>query len=175
MPGGLSRMFHFCRTMPFFRPRMIPLVIKDWIIGLSMRDYVDRHFIQDPDKESRLIYNYLAAIERVLKRYLHRGALEVSLNPVNNAASNLSISIKGLLDRYFFIQTTHYLEKILQDTTSSITLHIDEFHVTQIRHLKRLLKRLARYGDRICIALHENVIDIVDIDSSIFYLVFKTN
>jgi hypothetical protein len=78
------------------------------------------------------------------------------------------------LDRDFFIQSGHYLERILEDTTSSITLHIEEFHETQLRNLDRLLRRLSRYGDRIRIAVHENAREIVDIDSSIFYLVLQT-
>ncbi|MFQ5752513.1 MAG: hypothetical protein ACE5HI_10995, partial [bacterium] len=168
-----SRLFHFFRSIPFSRPRLIPLVIKDWTIGLSMRDYVDRHFIQEFEKGNHLIHNYLTSIEQVFQHYLHHGALEVSLDQVKNAATNLSISIKGLLDRDFFIQSAHYLERILEDTSSSITLHIEEFHETQLRHLNRLLKRLSRYGDRIRIAVHDNVKEIVDIDSSIFYLVLK--
>ena len=168
-------MFHFLRTMPFSRPRLIPLVIKDWIIGLSMRDYVDRHFTQEVDKGNHLIHRYLTSIENVFQRYLRRGALEVSLKQLKNDAAILSISIKGRLDRDFFIQSAHYLERILEDTTSSIALHIEAFHETQLRHLNRLLKRLSRYGDRIRIAVHDNVKEIVDIDSSRFYLVLKTD
>ncbi len=64
---------------------------------------------------------------------------------------------------------------MLEDTTSSITLHIEELHEAQLKHLNRLLKRLSRYGDRISIAVHENVKEIVHIDSSVFCLVLKTN
>ena len=43
LPGGLSRTAHFLRTLPVFAPTRIPLVISDWIIGLSMRDYAERN------------------------------------------------------------------------------------------------------------------------------------
>ena len=43
LPGGFSRTFHFLRTLPVFSPSSIPLVISDWIIGLSMRDYAERN------------------------------------------------------------------------------------------------------------------------------------
>ena len=43
LPGGLSRTAHFLRTLPVFAPTRIPLVISDWIIGLSMRDYAQRN------------------------------------------------------------------------------------------------------------------------------------
>jgi hypothetical protein len=38
LPGGVPRMFHFLRSMPFHRPKFIPLAVQDWIVGLSMRD-----------------------------------------------------------------------------------------------------------------------------------------
>jgi radical SAM superfamily enzyme YgiQ (UPF0313 family) len=43
LPGGVSRTLHFLRTLPVFSPARIPLVISDWIIGLSMRDYAERN------------------------------------------------------------------------------------------------------------------------------------
>ncbi|MCZ6774943.1 MAG: radical SAM protein [Ignavibacteria bacterium] len=175
LQGGFSRMYHFLRSLPLSRPRLIPLVISDWVIGISMRDYVDRNFVQEFEKANHLTHDYLKLIEKSLQRYLQHGALEVSLSQVKNAAANLSVSMKGSLDRDFFTRATRHLEKILKDTTSSITLHIEELHEAQLQHLNRLLKRLSRYGDRISIAVHDNVKEIVHIDSSIFYLDLKTN
>ena len=43
LPGGPARIAHFLRTLPIFAPARIPLVISDWIIGLSMRDYAERN------------------------------------------------------------------------------------------------------------------------------------
>jgi hypothetical protein len=43
LPGGLSRTALFLRTLPIFAPARLPLVISDWIIGLSMRDYAERN------------------------------------------------------------------------------------------------------------------------------------
>lgn len=171
IPGGLSRIFHFLRTIPLSKPSQIPLVIQDWIAGLAMRDYVNRHFIEEFDEVNRLSDSYLGLIEKAFQRYLSRGALEVSINQVKNAAANLSISVKGRLDRDFFISAADYLEKILQNTTSSITLHIEDFHETQIQYLNQLLSRLSRYGDRIYITMHEKLRNVVNIDSSVFNLV----
>jgi len=44
-PGGITRMFHFIRSLPFSRPSLIPLAIGDWVVGLTMRDYVNRRFV----------------------------------------------------------------------------------------------------------------------------------
>lgn len=44
LPGGAARLYHFSRSLPWHAPRRIPAAISDWIAGLSMRDYVERHF-----------------------------------------------------------------------------------------------------------------------------------
>lgn len=173
MPGGISRMFHFVRTIPFFKPQLIPLVIQDWIIGLSMRDYVERHFVQEFEETNRLAHSYLWRIEKSFQRYLQHGALEISLNQVKNAAANLSISFKGFLDKKFFRRAGRHFEKLLEGTTSSITLHIEELHESQHQYLNRLLGRLSQHGDRITVTVHEKLLETVKVDSSVFNLVLK--
>jgi hypothetical protein len=49
LPGGVSRIFHFVRSMPFSRPSLIPLAIGDWVVGLTMKDYVERHFTESDE------------------------------------------------------------------------------------------------------------------------------
>jgi len=44
LAGGWSRLFHFLRSMPIAAPRLLPQAITDWIVGLAMRDYVERQF-----------------------------------------------------------------------------------------------------------------------------------
>lgn len=172
-PGGFSRLFHFVRSLPLLRPRLIPLVVQDWVVGLSMRDYVERHFVQEFEKVNQLAHGYLQMIEAAFQRYVHGGALDVSLNQVRHAAANMSISLKGWVDREFFVRIVHPLEKVLEDTTSSVTLRIEELHEAQLKHLHKLLKRLARHGDRVYIKVHEKVRHLVDIDSSVFNLVLE--
>jgi radical SAM superfamily enzyme YgiQ (UPF0313 family) len=176
-PGGVSRMFHFLRSVPFLRPTLIPVVVQDWIVGLAMQNYVERHFISEQKQASDLATSYLGSIEKAFQRYVARGSLEVSLNQVKTAAANLSISFdfaisfKGWLDRAFYRRAARQLERLLEDTTSSLTLHIEEFHEAQLKYLNKFLKRLSRHGDRITISVHENLRDLVPIDSSIFNLV----
>lgn len=43
LPGGFARSLQFLRTFPLFSPSRIPLVISDWIIGLSMLSFVESH------------------------------------------------------------------------------------------------------------------------------------
>ncbi|MFQ5787631.1 MAG: radical SAM protein [Thermodesulfobacteriota bacterium] len=171
LKGGFSRIYHFLRTVPLTKPNQIPIIMQDWAFGLSMRDFVDRHFVQEFGEANSLAANYFGSIEKSLQGYLNHGALELSLKHFKNAAANLSISMKGLLDRDFFVGAAPQLEQFLKNTSSSITLNIEEFHEAQRQHLNGLLKQLSRYGDRIYIAVHEKFRNKIEIDSSIFNLI----
>lgn len=173
MPGGATAFYHFVRSIPFTRPKLIALVVQDWILGLSMRDYVQRHFVSEFEQSNRLIRDYSRSIEETFQPYLAHGSLEVSLTPAENTAANLCIRIKGLLDREFFVRAARHLERILENTAASVTLHIEELHHAQIGNLNRLLKRLSRHGDRIRIAVHDHLKEMVSIDSSVFHLVLQ--
>jgi radical SAM superfamily enzyme YgiQ (UPF0313 family) len=173
-PGGISRIFHFCRSIVGARLTLIPLLVREWVVALAMRDYVDRHFAVTSEKERAWARSQVRSIEKALKRYLHQGALEISFDEVRHAAANLSICMKGWLDRGFFTRASRQLEKVLEGTTSSITLRIEEIHETQLRHLHRLLNRLSQYGDRINITVREELRHLIEIDSSVFNLVFES-
>jgi radical SAM superfamily enzyme YgiQ (UPF0313 family) len=174
LPGGVSRLFHFVRSIPFGRPRFIQLAVQDWIVGLSMRDYVERNFGEHIDELGAAARSRMERIERSFRRYVQRGALEVSLVEAKDAVSNLSVSMRGWLDRRFFRRAGHHFEKVLEHSTASITLRIEALNDAHCRHLRRLLKRLARYGDRVYIAVHDELKDIIDIDSSVFNVVSET-
>lgn len=169
--GGPRRIYHFLRTFPLTNPKQIPLVIQDWTVGIAMKDYVDRHFIKEYEYNNVLAESYSESIEKSFEPYMDKGALEISLYRVKNTAANISISIKGIIDHDFFEHVAPHLEKVLENTSSSITLNIEHFHETQRQHMNRLFKRLARYGDRVYIAVHEKWRDKVNIDSSVFNLV----
>lgn len=173
LSGGPRRAYHFLRTLPITNPKQIPIVIQDWTIGIAMKDYVDRHFIKEFDEQNVLAESYSESIERSFEPYMEKGSLEVSLSRVKNTAANLSISIKGMIDKDFFENVAPHLEDVLRNTSSSITLNIEHFQETQRQHMNQLFQRLSRYGDRIYIAVHEKWRDKVNIDSSVFNLVLE--
>jgi hypothetical protein len=173
LPGGVRRIYHFIRSIPLTRPKLIPVAIHDWITGLSMHDYVERNIVKKGEGPKHLVQDSLRSIQAAFHEQLRHGVLEISFGQVTSTASNLSLSLKGFLDRDFFHRASKHLEKVLEETTSSVTLRIEELHESQVRHLHRLLKRLSRHGDRISIALHDNVLDLVQIDSSVFHLILS--
>jgi hypothetical protein len=78
-----------------------------------------------------------------------------------------------LLDAGFYASAAAPLERLLRTTRASLTLHIESFHLAHREHFDRLLRRLARYGDRVSIVIDERVRTLLPIDSSVFNLVLR--
>lgn len=173
VPGRFSRWYHFWRSLPLARPQLIPLAIQDWMLGLAMRDYVERHFIQEFEAVQTAARRHVAVIEKVFRQYLQGGSLQISLNQVKNAAADLSISLQGSLDRKFYRKAARHLRKLLRDTAASVTLQIEELQESQLQNLQELLNRLARYGDRITVSIHRSLLQQIKVDSSVFNLILE--
>jgi len=170
LAGGIPRVLRFVRSVPWWRPRLVPQAVTDWIVGLSMRDYIDRHFEPSGEPARRAAREYLHRLERVLARYRHAGLLDVSLSEARDAAGTLSLRLKGWLDRGFFVRAARQLETALRDKRTYVSLRVDALHETHVRHWRRLLRRLARYGDRVEIVLSDTLRHRAGVDSSVFTL-----
>jgi radical SAM superfamily enzyme YgiQ (UPF0313 family) len=168
--GGAPRLFHFLRSLPWFSPSKLPLVIVDWIAALAMRDYVERRFAAPVARDNARLGRWHASATRTVRRYLEDGRASIELRLLSQAMPRLYVRFAGELDRAFFARCTRRLEAVLKRTGAGVTLTIDEIERAQLPHLERLLRRLARYGDRVAIHLSERLRDVVKIDSSIFNL-----
>jgi hypothetical protein len=144
------------------------MVVGDWITSLSMADYVARNFDAVPEDANRVEHG-AASVRAALARYLEAGKLACTLRP--GPIPDLSLSLSHLLDAGFYANAASPLERLLRTTRANLTLNIESFHETQRQHLDALLKRLARYGDRVSIVLDERLRTLLQIDSSVFNLV----
>src|ERR1035437_2019605 len=167
LPGGLFRLFHFLRSLPLASPRLLPQAITDWIMGLAMRDYVERRFGVAMKSRQVAATRLFESLQAALAVYLQSGKVIVALKDGPAAGLNLSVSFSGWLDRSFFSRTASHLEKLLKRTPSTVTLRIELAYEAEIFHLNRLLRRLAPYGDRIFIHFNTKLRELVRIDSSV--------
>jgi hypothetical protein len=92
---------------------------------------------------------------------------------MKNRAAELTLRLRGALDGGFYRQAAKQLERVLRRSTSSVTLHIEDFQEKHRPQFQQLLQRLSRYGDRIRITVDRKVRDLVEIDSSGFVLGFE--
>ncbi|HKQ60073.1 MAG TPA: radical SAM protein [Candidatus Polarisedimenticolaceae bacterium] len=170
LPGGVGRIASFLRSLPWTQPRLLPQAVEDWIVGLSMRAYIDRHFERPSEQARRAVRRHVERMEQAFRRYRSAGTLEVALHEPPGRTMSLSLRLRGRLDRGFFEQAGRRLERVLRGSAASVTLHIDILPESHRSDLERLLRRLSRHGDRIRVHLHETLRHLVRVDSSVFDL-----
>ncbi len=165
LAGGPRRIWHFFRTFPLSRPSLAPTMIADWIAGLSMRRFAQDHLWSALSTDWRL----LETIEAHLARYLQQG--EVWIGRQAEALPSLNIRLGDAPDLAFFRKAAPDLKKLFKRSHARLTLAIDSVDADYLRQLERLLKRLAKYGDRICVELSEATRARLTVDLSAFQLV----
>jgi radical SAM superfamily enzyme YgiQ (UPF0313 family) len=169
LPGGARRIWYFLRSVPWHRPRLVQVAVEDWIVGLAMRDYIERHF-RPALASSSSLERWSARLESALRRFRERGAVRVALAGGATGELVLAVRVRTLADGALFRRAARHLERVLRRSTSQVTLRLEELHDAHLPELDRLLQRLARYGDRIRIVLDEQLRNRVKVDSSVFYL-----
>jgi radical SAM superfamily enzyme YgiQ (UPF0313 family) len=150
--GGPVRLYHFIRSMPWFDPAKLPLAVVDWIAGLAMKDFVERHFDASSRDDTALLGRLFGRLQRAASTYLRRGVVSLELDHLRDRVPSLNIRLKGGLDRAFFARTARRVERLLARTRARLVLDIEQLNVQHQKHLQALLRRLARYSDRVFIA-----------------------
>jgi radical SAM superfamily enzyme YgiQ (UPF0313 family) len=170
-PGGPRRIVHFLRSLPVTAPVRIPQVLLDWIAALAMRDYVRRHFEAGTERHAATAERLGRALALALARYLREGKVALTLERAASRLPSFSLVVKDWPDRRFFARAARPAERILRRTAATLTLRIEAFREHEHVHLERLLRRLARHGDRVSIVVSESLRELVHIDSSRFHVV----
>jgi hypothetical protein len=168
IPGGPERIWHFLRTLPWRAPSQLPTVAADWIGALSMKEFAERRVTVDPAEQGSL-ERRVDSVRSAIDCYVAAGNVTLKLR--RTSAPDLAVCLKGKLDGPFFKRAARSLERLLKDTRASVTLRVDALQAHQFDHFQGLLRRLARYGDRVHIVVDERLRALVHIDSSVFNLV----
>ncbi len=173
LKGGLPRLFHFAWSMPWLTPRKLPLATVDWIAGLAMRDYVERHFVTTRADATATARRLFSSLQRAIRTYLRQGAVTIELDVLKDTVPSLSICLKGQLDRTFFARTGRRLARLLARTRTRLVLNVEQLHLQQQGHVQLLLKRLARHSDRVFIAASSELKDRIAGDLARFNLLLE--
>jgi radical SAM superfamily enzyme YgiQ (UPF0313 family) len=168
LPGGPGRVWHFLRSLPWLTPPRVPTVISDWIVGLSMREFAERRLTSEPIDASVAKLS-VDALRSAIGGDLAHGKITLSLQ--QSGAPDLAICLKGSPDDRFFKRVAPVLERFLKHPHAGLTLRIEAFKAAHLQQLQELLRKLARYGDRVSIEVDERLRTLVPIDSSVFHLV----
>ena len=170
LPGGPKRVAAFLQTLACTWPLAWPKVVEDWIVGLAIRNYIDRHFGPITIHERRILQTTAEFLRQLCATAVQRGTFAVSPR-AEQERSDLLLVLRGYMDGTFYLQAPKRLEKLLRTSRSTITLYIEELANDQRQQLERLLERLSPFGDRVSIWVSEHLRGLVAIDSSVFNLV----
>jgi radical SAM superfamily enzyme YgiQ (UPF0313 family) len=156
--GGISRAWHFLRSLPFGRPQLIGQAVTDWISGLAMRDYVDRHFAHAPAPSSK---RALLGLRRALRYWRRRGRVRLAL--LRGESMQIAVRITGGLDATLARRLARQGRKLLEGTQTRLVLAVERLRDSERADLDRLARSLARYGDRVLIVFGEGVRELLRI------------
>jgi radical SAM superfamily enzyme YgiQ (UPF0313 family) len=168
LKGGVLRVFRFGWTMIATTPANWQQVITDWITGLSMRDYMRRHFQTRPEYDIQLARKTIQKLKQRFAASIHKGVLSFA-GEISERKARLRIDFAGYIDNRFFSSGRRRLAGMLRKSNATLLLNIQHLQQQQLPQLEKMLKYLAPYGDRITIRVNDSLRPLLDIDSSVFH------
>lgn len=170
--GGPSRLLHFTRSISAASFRQIPLIVSDWIAAISMKEFAERHLLMGAESRHVATIAYLESLRHRLRRYVREGLLQISFD-ASKAAPHVSLRLNGWMDNAFYSKASRALRHLLRNTTSTVTLHVEQLQEEQRENWQRFLRRLRRDGDRIYVSASEKLKERLEVDSSVFHLMLE--
>lgn len=155
--GGPSRIWHFLRSLPLSRPGQLPLAINDWISGLAMRDYAERHFGLPAPHAVMSPEHALARLRASLARWRH--AVHLDLRPAARAEPQIAVRVTGMLDRALARRLARNLRAVLERSRARVVLAFES--LGEHHELERLTRALGRHGDRVLIVVGEGLRELL--------------
>jgi hypothetical protein len=152
--GGPARAWHFLRSLPLARPRLVPLAVNDWIAALAMRSYAERNLL-GRRKRALGARDAFLGLRAALRGWRRRGKVRVALR---ESQPELAVRVTGRLDPRLARRLARHLRAALEGSSTRVVLAIEGRAGAE---LERLSRALARYGDRVGIVLGRGVEDLL--------------
>jgi hypothetical protein len=157
--GGVARAWHFLRSLPLVRPRLLPLAVNDWISGLAMRDYAERCFGVPARRAAMTPERALARLRGSLQRWRRLGAVRLALRRSPPAEPQIAVRVTGVLDRALARRLARQLRAVLERSRTRIVLAFER--LGEHGELERLTRALGRHGDRVLIVVGEGLRELL--------------
>ena len=169
--GGPRRIRWFVRSLPWRSPAQIPVAISDWIVGLSMRDYVDRHFGPAEPGSPTAWDAQIARLSAFIARSRDRARLALTDRGESDGVPVLTLSVYTGRGRRQLARAARHLRALLAATPSKLRLRVVGAREVDIPQLRRMLRQLADFGDRVSIELAETLHEWLAADMRPFELI----
>jgi len=133
--------------------------VNDWISGLAMRDYAERHFGALTRRAAMTPERALARLRRSLQGWRRRGAVRLALHRPALAEPQIAVRITGVLDRALARRLVRPLQAVLRRSRTRIVLACET--LGPHHELERLTRALGRHGDRLLIVVGEGLRELL--------------
>lgn len=154
--GGTRRLAAFWRTLPLRTPSRIPIVIVDWIAGLAMRDYIERHFAVHYESTPQ-VARHFEVLRTALAAQINRGWVRLSMFCPNMSSAGISLRfVADFSGHHLAREAAHHVLHFLRSSRGTVTLRFDEIKAESVAEVQAMLSRLNRYADRIVISLSDS-------------------
>jgi hypothetical protein len=157
------RAWHFVRSLPWTRPRLLPHAINDWIAGLAMRDYVDRHFAVATTHTT--VAGGVARLRLAVQRARADARVRLAFERAASDEDRVSVQIIGTLDRALARRLAHQLRQLLERTQAHVVVAIEAWGEIEGRGVKQLLRSLERHGDRVAVVVGEGLRELLRVET----------
>jgi radical SAM superfamily enzyme YgiQ (UPF0313 family) len=160
--GGVTRAWHFLRSLPLTRPSQLPLAINDWISGLALRDYAERHFGMLA-RRARMSPERAAVLLRAkMRRWRSRGAVHLTLRRARRAEPQIAVRVTGVLDAALARRLARNLRAVLERSRARVVLALET--LGERGELEHLVLALSRHGDRVRIVMGEGLRELLRLE-----------
>lgn len=146
-PGGAPRAWHFLRSLPLSRPKLLPLAVTDWVSALAMKSYAERTFLA-AGRPAETAERAFGALRRALRCWRRRGAVRLRLR-----GAELLVRITGPLDRRLARALARAVRTVLERSQARVLLAVEAVEAAASVELERLSQALAHHGERARIVL----------------------
>jgi radical SAM superfamily enzyme YgiQ (UPF0313 family) len=171
LPGGPGRWFHFLRSLAAARLSAWPQVISDWVAGLALRAYAERHLAAAAARGLRVARAAADAIGASRLGGPQRGAFSVSVTATDAGQPQMTVTLRSGLGSRFFAFAGRKIERLLRRSRTTLVLRIETLAASERALVQQWLQGLTRYGDRISVLANAELRRYLGVDSSVFHLV----
>ena len=150
--GGPLRAWHFLRSLPLTRPRLLSLAVNDWVAGLAMRSYAERQ-LREP-RAALAPEKAFARLRAALRKWRRRGAVRLALRN-----SDLAVRVIGRLEPGLARRLARLLPRALERSGAGVVVALETRPPRA--ELERLARALAPHGARAAIVIGRGVHELM--------------
>lgn len=155
LQGGAGRIYHFLRSaLPAIgNPKTLAVVVTDWIVALSLKNYRLRHFEKTPLGVEAALRKLQERVSRTF-RTLEGISLSIS---AWQGAERLWVDLKGSIDSERVRLLSRAIRRTLRKTREAIVIDCQALKESSSLQIEIMLRKLRRYRHQVSIQLSEDL------------------